>query len=111
MFRRIEAKEAQIKFLSYRDSLTGLYNRTFFEEELKRLDTESQLPLTFIIGDLDGLKLINDVFGHQAGDQALVKMAETISVSCRGSDVISRWGGDEFVILLPKTPENLGQKI
>lgn len=104
-------KEAQIKFLSYRDSLTGLYNRTFFEEELKRLDTESQLPLTFIIGDLDGLKLINDVFGHQAGDQALVKMAETISVSCRGSDVISRWGGDEFVVLLPKTPEDIGQKI
>ncbi|HPO04437.1 MAG TPA: diguanylate cyclase [Bacillota bacterium] len=104
-------KEAKIEFLSYRDSLTGLYNRTFFEKELKRLDEEKQLPLTFIMGDLDGLKLINDVFGHQTGDKALVKIANLFSSFCRETDVISRWGGDEFVVLLPKTQKEIGQKI
>lgn len=104
-------KEDRISFLSFSDSLTGLCNRACFEEKLINLDRESQLPLTFIMGDLDGLKLINDVFGHQTGDKALIKIAEAFKNSCRTTDIISRWGGDEFVVLLPKTPEELGQKI
>ncbi|MFA5576273.1 MAG: HD domain-containing phosphohydrolase [Tissierellaceae bacterium] len=104
-------KEDKIKYLSFRDSLTGLYNRTFFEEELRRLDVEDQLPLTFIMGDLDGLKLINDIFGHQVGDEALVETAKVFRKYCRDTDIISRWGGDEFVILLPRTSEDVGQKI
>lgn len=106
-----KAQEEKIKFLSYRDALTGIYNRAFFEEELKRLNTEDQMPLTMIMGDLDGLKIINDVFGHQIGDEALVKAAQIISSSCRDTDIVSRWGGDEFVVLLPKTPEYVGHKI
>lgn len=105
------ARENRIKFLSYRDALTGLYNRAFFEEELKRLDTEHYYPLTLIMADLDGLKLINDVFGHQRGDQALVKVAQLIKESCRDTDTASRWGGDEFVVLLPSTTEDVGQRI
>ena len=104
-------KEEKIKFLSFRDALTGLYNRAFFEEELKRLNTKEYLPIALIIGDLDGLKLINDAFGHQVGDQALIKVTQILHECCRKTDVIARWGGDEFVILLPKTSAEAGQRI
>jgi diguanylate cyclase (GGDEF)-like protein/PAS domain S-box-containing protein len=93
----------QIEYLSYHDFLTGLYNRRFFEEELKRLDTARNLPLTIIMGDVNGLKLINDSFGHAAGDELLKCAAETITNGCRADDIVARFGGDEFVILLPKT--------
>ena len=107
----IKEREARIAYLSFRDTLTGLYNRAFFEEEYKRLDHKSHYPLTVIMGDLDGLKLINDAFGHQAGDEALSKMADIMRSCCRDMGVVSRWGGDEFVILLPNTTEDVGQKI
>ncbi len=96
-------KEEEILFLSYHDTLTGLYNRAFFEEELKRLDTERQLPLSVIMGDANNLKLVNDVFGHGEGDELLKAMAQVLRESCRAEDIISRWGGDEFTILLPRT--------
>lgn len=89
----------------YRDKLTGLYNRGFFEEELSRLDSDRQLPVSIIIGDLNGLKLINDAFGHDMGDKALKRTAELMKKAFRKEDVISRMGGDEFVVLLPKTSE------
>ncbi|GAG95534.1 unnamed protein product, partial [marine sediment metagenome] len=59
--------ERHLSYMSFHDSLTTLYNRAYFEEELKRLDTERQLPLSIIIGDINGLKLINDAFGHKEG--------------------------------------------
>ena len=94
--------EAKIRYLSYHDKLTGLYNRTFFEEELKRINTGGQLPIGLIIGDVNGLKLINDALGHLEGDKVLIKAAELLRKSCRQEDIISRWGGDEFIILLPR---------
>lgn len=96
-------RQEEIEYLSYHDSLTGLYNRRFFEEELKRLDAERNLPITLIIGDVNGLKLINDAFGHLVGDRLLQKAAAAIRQACRVDDIIARWGGDEFVIILPKT--------
>ncbi|NLL49608.1 MAG: diguanylate cyclase [Firmicutes bacterium] len=104
-------REARIAYLTYRDSLTGLYNRTFFEDEYKRLDKEAFYPLTLVMGDLDGLKLMNDAFGHQVGDEALNKMADIIRSCCRHTDIVSRWGGDEFVILMPRTTEAQGERI
>jgi len=94
--------EKEILYLSYHDQLTGLYNRRFYEEELKRLDVERNLPLTLVIGDVNGLKLINDSFGHVMGDVLLQKVAEVIRKGCRADDIIARLGGDEFVIILPK---------
>ncbi len=104
-------KQARIEHLSYRDALTGLYNRAFFEEEFERLDKEEYYPLTIIMGDLDGLKLINDTFGHQTGDLVLIKIAEILRQCCKDIDVISRWGGDEFLVLLPNTSEEESQVI
>jgi len=96
-------KEAENSYLSYHDALTGLYNRRFYEEEIKRLDTERNLPISIIIGDVNGLKIINDAFGHVKGDELLQKAAVAIQSACRADDIIARWGGDEFIILLPKT--------
>lgn len=95
--------ESDIKYLSYHDALTGLYNRRFFEEELIRLDVERNLPISIIMGDVNGLKLTNDVFGHAAGDLLLQKAANTIKSVCRADDIITRWGGDEYIVILPKT--------
>lgn len=104
-------KEAQIEYLSFHDMLTGLYNRRFLEEEAKRLDVPRNLPLTVIMGDVNRLKLVNDAFGHEKGDELIIKAAEAIKTSCRPEDLIARWGGDEFIIFLPKTTEADALKI
>jgi len=104
-------REKEILFLSYHDILTGLYNRTFFEEEIKILDNNRQFPLSIIMGDVNGLKLTNDVFGHSEGDRLLRDVSKVLKNTCRQNDVIARWGGDEFIILLPKTNEQQAQMI
>jgi diguanylate cyclase (GGDEF)-like protein/PAS domain S-box-containing protein len=104
-------KQDEILFLSYHDQLTGLYNRRFFEEELKRLDTERNLPLTLVMFDVNGLKLINDAFGHQTADQVLQTVAWALRRECRSDDIIARIGGDEFVLLLPKTESDMAEVI
>ncbi len=103
--------EMEILYMNYHDQLTGLYNRRFFEEELKRLNIERNLPISVIMADVNGLKLINDAFGHSEGDKLLIKTAELIKNECRADEIIARLGGDEFVILLPKTNEEEVEKI
>jgi diguanylate cyclase (GGDEF)-like protein/putative nucleotidyltransferase with HDIG domain len=95
-------RRERVEYLSYHDQLTGLYNRRFFVEELHRLDVERNFPLCIIMADVNGLKLINDSFGHAVGDELLVKVAEVFREACRADEIISRIGGDEFVILIPK---------
>jgi len=103
--------ESKMVYLSYHDNLTGLYNRTFLEEEIQRLDVKRQLPISLIMADLNGLKIINDSYGHQKGDEILIKTSEILKKACREEDIVSRWGGDEFVILLPQTDLKEAQKI
>jgi len=100
--QRLEMDQ-KIRFLGFHDNLTGLYNRHFLNEEIKRLDTQRQTPISVIIGDLNGLKLINDIFGHEEGDKFLKKAAEVLQKCLREEDILGRWGGDEFMIILPQT--------
>ena len=103
--------EERLEYLSYNDQLTGLYNRRFYDEELKRLDVKENYPLTIVLGDVNGLKLINDSFGHVIGDELIKKSAQIIKNGCRSQDVVIRLGGDEFVILMPKTDTYEAEKI
>jgi diguanylate cyclase (GGDEF)-like protein/PAS domain S-box-containing protein len=103
--------ESDLKYMSFHDQLTGLYNRHFLETEMERLDTDRQLPISIIMADLNGLKLINDTYGHSIGDEMLKKAALVLKEACREEDIIARFGGDEFVLYLPRTPENEALKI
>lgn len=96
-------KNEKIQYLSFHDQLTKLHNRRFFENALERMDIAENYPLSFIIADVNGLKLTNDAFGHLVGDKLLQKAAYVMKKSCKTNDVIARIGGDEFAILLPKT--------
>ena len=103
--------EEEMLYLNFHDHLTGLYNRRFYEEELRRLDIQRNLPITLVMLDANGLKLMNDAFGHEVGDQSLKKIAEALKRVCRQDEIIARIGGDEFVILLPKTKKHDADEI
>ena len=108
-----EWKKAQQKLeeLSIHDTLTGLYNRNFFEEEMNRLCDGRHNPLGIIVCDLDGLKFINDALGHQAGDQMLINAADILRRNFRSSEIMARIGGDEFAVLLTKTDKEVVEQI
>lgn len=114
IYRDIKEKkkfEMELKYLSYHDQLTGIYNRRFFEEQLKKIDIAGNYPLTIFMIDVNGLKLVNDSFGHSFGDDLLKKVANIIKKSCRPEDIIARLGGDEFVIIAPKTSSIYAKEI
>jgi len=95
--------EERIKHLSFHDSLTDLYNRAYFEEELKRLNNPRYYPLSIISLDVNGLKVVNDTFGHDQGDKLLQHLAFLLTSISRKGDIIARVGGDEFAIIIPST--------
>lgn len=102
----IKSAELQLSQTSTHDSLTGLYNRTYYDSEFNRLQFVMLLPVSIIIIDVDGLKLINDSKGHEAGDKLISSVASILKEAFRGDDIVARIGGDEFSVLLPETNED-----
>ena len=92
----------KLEYLSYTDILTGAKNRTYFEEVEKRYSEEGKLPLGVIMGDANGLKLVNDTFGHRQGDKLLIDITEVLKNVSKNVGEVFRIGGDEFVILVPE---------
>ena len=93
--------EEKLKFQSLHDSLTGLFNRTYFEEKLNRLQGYLLEQVGIVVCDLDGLKSVNDTLGHSQGDE-LLRLAATVIKQCfREEDAVCRIGGDEFAVILP----------
>lgn len=97
--------EEQLEYVGLHDLLTGLYNRTFFEKEMQHLEKQNTRSIGMIVCDIDGLKLVNDILGHDAGDRLLRNAATVLSRCFRKNDVIARIGGDEFAIILPNSSE------
>lgn len=97
--------EEKIKYKSYHDELTGLYNRAYYNEQLEAYDINSSLPLSIVLADLNGLKITNDTLGHEEGDKLLIRVSKIIIDNCRSQDIVARIGGDEFVILMPNSSE------
>ncbi|WKY44060.1 PAS domain S-box protein [Eubacteriaceae bacterium ES2] len=106
-----QKKTAEIHYLSYHDQLTGLYNRHFIVAEIKRLDRKSNLPISLVLIDVNGLKLTNDAFGHHAGDQLLQTVARILKEGCRENDIAARIGGDEFILILPGTTYDQAKEV
>lgn len=98
--------EDKLKQLCEVDMLTKLYNRYSFEEKVKILDVEENMPLGIIMGDINGLKMVNDSLGHIEGDKLIISIAEVLRDVTHDRGYAFRWGGDEFVILLPNCDED-----
>ena len=97
--------EEKLRYLSEVDALTDLYNKNNFEEKIKNLNKEDFHPLGIIMGDVNDLKLINDTLGHLEGDKLLRSISNVLKSSCCESGYVFRWGGDEFIILVPNADE------
>jgi diguanylate cyclase (GGDEF)-like protein/PAS domain S-box-containing protein len=103
--------EQELQHLSVHDILTGLYNRNFFETEMARLQLSRQFPIGIVVADADNLKVVNDNYGHAAGDEVLRKVAQLLREFFRAEDIVARIGGDEFAILLANMDEIAAQAL
>jgi diguanylate cyclase (GGDEF)-like protein len=107
----LDYSEEKLYYLSYHDQLTGLYNRSFFEAKLRQLGNKPEYPVTIISADIDGLKLINDTLGQNAGNELIRQTAKIISEALNGSGILARVGGDEFSVMMPLTGRDGGERI
>lgn len=106
-----KVKEERLLYVSQHDTLTGLFNRSVFEDEISRMDQGLFWPISIIMVDADGLKIVNDQMGHARGDELLIRIASALKSSVRDSDILARVGGDEFAILLPSADESILQHV
>jgi diguanylate cyclase (GGDEF)-like protein len=110
---RVIQYQQHLEYQTQTDALTGLYNRRAFEkkmtDELERANRYDH-PLSLLILDIDNFKVINDTYGHNSGDAALIKISETLRATTRQSDFPSRFGGEEFVLILPETDHESAQQ-
>ncbi len=94
---------SQIQFMNNHDFMTGLYNRKYYEEAKEKIDQQNNMPVSVIVADINGVRMINDAFGHAEGDRMIIETGKIIKSCCRDEDILARTGGDEFSILLLNT--------
>lgn len=111
MNKQLVYETQKLEYLSKFDEMTGLYNRSYIEKSFEHIDNEESYPLAVIMGDLNGLKLTNDAYGHSEGDKMLQKAGALINMVVGELGIAGRWGGDEFLILMPKCNEEEAGKI
>jgi diguanylate cyclase (GGDEF)-like protein/PAS domain S-box-containing protein len=104
-------REEELWAQSTQDSMTGLHSRAFFDAEMVRLQNSRLFPISIVMMDMDGLKMVNDTRGHAAGDEMLHQTGLLLRGSFRSEDIIARIGGDEFAILLPETDMQVAEAI
>ena len=107
----IKKSQKKLKYLSFHDELTGLYNRRYFENEMERLNDSRKYPISVIVGDIDNLKEVNDLMGHKAGDKYIKKVADVFQKYLRSEDIVARIGGDEIAVILPDADEKTAEMI
>ncbi|MFW6273958.1 MAG: HD domain-containing phosphohydrolase [Halanaerobium sp.] len=102
-YTEYKKQQQKIKYIGYHDQLTDCYNRSYIEKEIKKIDSASHLPLAVVMIDINGLTLVNESYGYQMGDQILIKVAARLEKFLGENDILGRWSGDEFIILLPES--------
>ncbi|MFO7611856.1 MAG: PAS domain-containing protein [Clostridia bacterium] len=107
----IKSHYEEIEYMNYHDTLTDLYNRRFFDEEFIKIDNYRNYPIAVIIADVNGLKMINDTMGHDEGDRMLMKTSRILKSACGEQDVLVRLGGDDFILMLPRTAKSQAESV
>lgn len=108
----LEKKQMEgIKYIGYHDHLTGLWNRHYFMEYVLGMKVDEALPISIMMADVNGLKLINDGFGHTAGDELIKAAGRCLRKYSPEGTIIARWGGDEFLLLLPNTDKAVAKRV
>ncbi len=104
-YTEYQKQQQKIRYIGYHDQLTDCYNRSYIEKELKKYDQAKYLPLSVVMIDINGLTLINESYGYKTGDQLLIKVSSKLKTLLAEKDILGRWSGDEFIVLLPESTE------
>jgi diguanylate cyclase (GGDEF)-like protein len=108
---RINKSEIELNKFRFHDALTGLFNQSYFQEEVSRMERAREYPVSILIADVDNMKTINDQYGRALGDLLLIQIAQTFATAFRANDVIARIGEDEFAVLLPATNRETAESL